>query len=283
MKLNFIAILFLFSLRQNLQAQESSLTKLEPTFTNLKKQADAYFDIGKYELAKVWYDSCKRFEGHEFDDYLIGQIETSSRCVGYLSAIEEICKDNIASKPCLGLYEKILDINPKDSKAKKATIEAYWQVANQNYQNWDYEKAKTTFQKLTDFSENSYTTKARTLIDSCNYFTQRLENGFAAAEVDFVANYVEGIKGINTVILSNMEYPEIAIEKKVSGKVWVSFVISENGKVIPESVKAVKGIGGGCDEEAIRLVKMMKKWNPAIKKGHPVKFQYVLPIQFAAK
>ncbi len=285
MKLSFKLSICLFLLLgyQSILAQEDSLTKLNQNYSDLKTIADKHFEGGNYELAKALYDSCKKSDGHEFDDYLIGQIESSGRCMGYLRAIDEICKDNTASKACLGLYEKILDINPKDSTAKKAIIYTYWQEANRQYQNWDFERAKNSFQKTADYSEQSLSGKAKMLIDSCNYFIERSQTGFTMIEVDSSASYVSGLRGINEVIGSNMEYPQKAIDAKVSGKVWVSFIISEKGKILPESVKAVKGIGSGCDEEAVRLVKLMNKWNPALKKGYPVRFQYTLPIQFVIK
>lgn len=80
-------------------------------------------------------------------------------------------------------------------------------------------------------------------------------------------------------LATHIKYPVEAKEKKIQGTVYVSFVIDEEGTVT--EVKVVKGIGYGCDEEAIRVVKLMPKWKPAKQKGKPVKIQQSLPIKFS--
>ena len=76
----------------------------------------------------------------------------------------------------------------------------------------------------------------------------------------------------------NLRYPEEAKEKGISGKVFVQFVISREGEVT--DVIVVKGIGGGCDEEAVRVVKMMPRWIPAEQAGKRIASKYVLPCTF---
>jgi len=76
----------------------------------------------------------------------------------------------------------------------------------------------------------------------------------------------------------NIKYPEEAIKLGVQGKVFVTFVVEEDGSF--SDVRIVRGIGGGCDEEAIRLVKAMPKWLPGKQRGTPVRVQYNLPVMF---
>jgi len=77
---------------------------------------------------------------------------------------------------------------------------------------------------------------------------------------------------------SNMKYPSMARESGIQGKVYVTFVVEKNGNVT--DVKILRGIGGGCDEEAIRVVKAMPKWTPGKQRGKSVRVQFNLPIQF---
>ena len=77
---------------------------------------------------------------------------------------------------------------------------------------------------------------------------------------------------------SNIKYPEEAKEKGISGRVFIQFVIEKDGSV--SNVKVMKGIGGGCDEEAVRVVKAMPKWKPGKQKGKPVRVNYILPVSF---
>ena len=76
----------------------------------------------------------------------------------------------------------------------------------------------------------------------------------------------------------NMKYPQMARESGIQGKVFVTFVVEKDGKVT--DVRVLRGIGGGCDEEAIRVVKSMPKWNPGKQRGKPVRVQFNLPIIF---
>ena len=58
----------------------------------------------------------------------------------------------------------------------------------------------------------------------------------------------------------------------------MSFVVEKDGSV--STVKVMRGIGGGCDEEAVRVVKAMPKWKPGIKDGKPVRVSYMMPFTF---
>jgi len=78
---------------------------------------------------------------------------------------------------------------------------------------------------------------------------------------------------------SSLRYPEIARESGVQGKVVLEFVVNEEGEAI--DVKVRRGIGGGCDEEAMRVVKNMPRWRPGKQNGHPVKVLMTLPIVFS--
>jgi len=76
----------------------------------------------------------------------------------------------------------------------------------------------------------------------------------------------------------NLKYPELAKRAGITGKVIVDFVIDIDGKI--SDIKVVKGIGYGCDEEAIRVIKLMPKWIPAKIDGKPIRFKLSLPILF---
>lgn len=76
----------------------------------------------------------------------------------------------------------------------------------------------------------------------------------------------------------SIKYPEEAKELGIQGRVFVNFVVETNGSV--SNVKVLRGIGGGCDEEAIRVVQSMPKWTPGKQRGIPVRVSYNLPIKF---
>jgi hypothetical protein len=79
-------------------------------------------------------------------------------------------------------------------------------------------------------------------------------------------------------IFENLSYPSIAKEKKIQGIVYTTFIVEKDGTL--SDIKIHKGIGGGCDEECIRIVKLMPKWIPGKHNGNVVRVLYYLPFKF---
>ncbi len=90
--------------------------------------------------------------------------------------------------------------------------------------------------------------------------------------------YPGGMKAFYKDVFRNLRYPDEARKSGVSGRVFVSFVVTKTGEM--DSIKVVKGIGAGCDDEAIRLMKKLKKWKPGTIDGKEVDVVMVLPITF---
>lgn len=78
-----------------------------------------------------------------------------------------------------------------------------------------------------------------------------------------------------------LNYPSIAFDNGISGTVYVSFVIGKNGEIT--DIDVLKGVSGGCTEEALRVIKGMPKWKPGEQNGKAVKVRYTLPIKFKLK
>lgn len=76
----------------------------------------------------------------------------------------------------------------------------------------------------------------------------------------------------------NLKYPAQARRMGIEGKVFVQFVVDKDGSLT--EVTAVKGIGAGCDEEAVRVIKGAPKWSPPKQRGKPVKQRIIVPIVF---
>jgi len=90
----------------------------------------------------------------------------------------------------------------------------------------------------------------------------------------FPGGNVELMKYLN----SNLKYPNLAKEMNISGRVFVTFVVEKDGSVT--DVQVLRGIGGGCDEEAVRVVKSMPKWIPGKQRNVPVRVRFNLPVKF---
>jgi protein TonB len=90
-----------------------------------------------------------------------------------------------------------------------------------------------------------------------------------------------GEEALMNYLTSNIRYPEQAKELDIQGTVIIEFVVETDGSVTNVVVK--RGIGGGCDEEAVRVVKSMPKWKPGKQRGKPVRVRYTLPVRFQLK
>ncbi|MGZ3905092.1 MAG: energy transducer TonB, partial [Bacteroidia bacterium] len=80
------------------------------------------------------------------------------------------------------------------------------------------------------------------------------------------------------ILRENLTYPNEARMAGISGKVVINFIIDEEGKII--QTKILKHVAGGCDEEALRVIKLMPKWNPGKMGGKPVKVSFNQVINF---
>ena len=96
--------------------------------------------------------------------------------------------------------------------------------------------------------------------------------------VEDMPKFPGGEKALMDYVSNNVKYPEEAKNKNIAGRVFVSFVVEKDGSI--GEVKVLRGIGGGCDEEAVRVIKEMPKWKPGMQKGKPVRVSYQIPIYF---
>ena len=96
--------------------------------------------------------------------------------------------------------------------------------------------------------------------------------------VEKMPQYPGGDEAMMKYVTDNIKYPQEARDKEIAGRVFVGFVVEKDGSV--SNVKVVRGIGGGCDEEAVRVIKGMPKWIPGMQKGKPVRVNYMMPIYF---
>ncbi|MFD3408901.1 energy transducer TonB [Aquirufa sp. HETE-83D] len=99
--------------------------------------------------------------------------------------------------------------------------------------------------------------------------------------VEHQAEFPGGIAAWGRYLSTTLKYPAAAQRAKMGGRVFVSFVVNTDGSV--EDVQLLRGMGYGCDEEAIRVIKAMPKWNPAIQGGKKVRSRFTQPITFAVQ
>ena len=79
-------------------------------------------------------------------------------------------------------------------------------------------------------------------------------------------------------LTNNLRYPTMAREAGIQGTVFVTFVVERDGSIT--DVRILRGVGGGLDEEAVRVVRNMPRWTPGRQRGQAVRVQFNLPIRF---
>lgn len=88
-----------------------------------------------------------------------------------------------------------------------------------------------------------------------------------------------GSLAFHKYLADNIEYPDLAMETNTQGKVYVKFAVRKDGTI--DKVHVLKGIGAGCDEEAMRVLKSVPKWKPGENAmGQPVDVWFTVPINF---
>jgi len=111
-----------------------------------------------------------------------------------------------------------------------------------------------------------------------NEVTQIYLNSNSSGLEDKQPEYPGGIKAFYKFISQNIKYPSMALKRGVEGKVFVQFTIQADGKV--SEVTVLRGIGAGCDEETVRVIKNSRKWAPGVRKGVTAPVNLVVPITF---
>jgi TonB family protein len=124
---------------------------------------------------------------------------------------------------------------------------------------------------------NAQETKPKT--GQADKLQKQSEENTTNQQVEEQPSYPGGSTEMSKFIIQNIKYPEAAKKKGIQGKVFVNFTVEKDGSI--SDAKVTKGIGSGCDEEALRVVKLMPKWIPGKIKGKPVSVRVTLPVMFA--
>ena len=198
---------------------------------------------------------------------------------GQIQEIQERDLSNSNSLKVLGLWSKDGKILVKDGNGRgfyvngnykgKKIIEQGDFLNGKKQGQWTGKFADSTLY-YEEFYDNDKFVKGRMIEDGqeTNY-----------TELGKQPEFTGGQAGLMVFLGTNIKYPAQASRKNISGKVLMSFVVCEDGSLCDFEMQ--KGIGGGCDEEAARVVKKMSgKWTPGVQRGKKVRVKYNLPVSF---
>lgn len=100
-------------------------------------------------------------------------------------------------------------------------------------------------------------------------------------QVEEMPSFPGGEALLKKFIDGHMIYPTVAKDAGIQGTVYVTFIVDKSGRL--NDVEVLRSIGGGCDEEAVRIVKNMPPWQPGKQFGKPAKVKYNLPVRFTLR
>jgi TonB family protein len=190
-----------------------------------------------------------------FTEPLATRIEIPSLAVDYLKT------DQAASIAFIPAAKYLVRVS-----AKKKVLEYEIEV-----------KSNTESHLLFDLKKQKVTLlKEKKLIPEITYKPDDFNDIFTVVEEQ--PGFVGGEEARIRFLQANIHYPDTAVKSGIQGKVFVCFVVEKDGSL--GNVRVLRGIGGGCDEEAVRVVKMMPRWIPGRQRGVAVRVQFNLPIKF---
>lgn len=117
------------------------------------------------------------------------------------------------------------------------------------------------------------------------YVPQKIEDENIPDDIPYVpipeepAQFPGGLKALYQYLKDNLKYPDRAKKLVITGTVYVEFMVEKDGSV--SNIKIIRPVGGGCNEEAIRVIENMPQWIPAKQRKQPVRTKWTLPIKFS--
>lgn len=140
-----------------------------------------------------------------------------------------------------------------------------------------FEKWKVAYRdRITQEDKDIYYWSFSPENDNSTYYVGKDTSTFFIVEK--MPEFPGGEQALRIFIATNIKYPVVAHDKNIQGKVYVTFVIDQNG--YPVDIRVAHGVHPLLDEEAVRVVSTLPKWNPGMQSGKPVRVSYTVPINF---
>ncbi|MFI5451173.1 TonB family protein [Pedobacter sp. UC225_61] len=186
---------------------------------------------------------------------------------------------------------KVTDLVVQDELGGGCDEEVIQQISNYDdfFQKDGNYCLKVTF-KL-EGADSQFKNEEVTLPEGYRVLQGMLITGFAPKEetvdnrvYNFVAmenppSYPGGVGAFYKFLANNIKYPLLASDNEIQGTVYVSFTVEKDGSL--NDIKVDRKLGYGTDEEAVRVLKLSKRWNPGMQNGRVVRVKYNIPIKFS--
>ncbi len=107
---------------------------------------------------------------------------------------------------------------------------------------------------------------------------EKLDDPTVFTIVEKQPEFPGGMSALTNYMKANVNYPPEAQKAGIKGRVFVSFIVETDGS--RTAITILKGLGYGCDEEAIRVIRSMPRWEPGGQSGQPLRVKYNVPVLF---
>ena len=213
------------------------------------REANAAFASGNYADAKDLYEMAASFaEDSAEREKLYAKAKTSGDLIS-LHAKAKKAYMNEDYESAINYYKKIQKLNPKDFIAED---------------------------KLAMIEETIAVIASKEDSEAISQVTK--EDELVHIRVERMPEFPGGQAALNRYLAQNLQYPILAQEQGIQGRVVCQFIVEKDGSV--GDVTVIRGVYESLDNEAIRVVEAMPKWIPGVQGGEIVRVRYTLPIRF---
>ncbi|HBH23744.1 MAG TPA: hypothetical protein DDY13_10015 [Cytophagales bacterium] len=208
-----------------------------------------------------------------------------------VSAAEVVEIEEIGGEVLSGDKLKDHPLHPDYLNLKAENPDGEYNIATFFPEEGNQQQVKSEIRELNNWSlqlikseNNASLTKVSAILQKINPELARNQMGKTDqdndifTEVEDAPQPIGGFQVFYEELTSKLKYPEEAKNNGIEGKVFVEFIVEKDGSLTYANVK--KGIGYGCDEAALNAFEGLKKWNPGLKDGKPVRVRMILPISF---
>ncbi|WP_295798009.1 energy transducer TonB [Mucilaginibacter sp.] len=221
----------------------------------------AYYTAGKKKSTGTFKDG--KLSGSRVEYYPTGKFYNSINCLPGDRVLYNTCMDSLGKTLAENGTGEWIDFDESFTK-----IIAQGKIVNGVRDGEWREKKNDTVTKINNYNNG--------MLMSSDEVDASGKTIFRPVEV--VPSFPGGLEAFYQFINKNTKYPRTAYENNTSGKVIISFVVERDGSLT--DVKVKRGIGDGCDEEAMRVIKLSSPWIPGTQGGKPVRVAYSVPISF---
>ncbi|TAG54991.1 MAG: hypothetical protein EAZ27_07965 [Cytophagales bacterium] len=263
---HFLAHQILGSIYHELKMLTKAKEYYDKAMTFQPEFMSSTFTKSKVDVYKESYRSVLREYKREI------QLEPNNALVYFNNGIlQAVVRDNYGAH---SNFSKCLEINPDFSFS-------YYYRGLVSYNMKKFKDAIMDFHRFSKQFPDDEMVKVlmETINDQSNIKVIEGENDEIMLVAEVMPEFEGGHKAMQKFIAENLEYPEWALKKKIQGRVLINFVIDSKGDIKYPAI--IKGIGGGCELEAMRVIMTMPKWKPGKQNGKNISVKFTLPVVFA--